>query len=194
MIVPFKKFWKYFQTQSVHPGQLCFQGAACQRLCQQEMQRDLWRTWRMGNAARRFLWAALSVLGSCWVGMDTGANAKPRKQAGAVGEFSSHHIQSSKALPIVSLCHGLTASPSPLLQAGSAHMRPGCEIEMLFGKHNIILIINYLEMLYRNSSRSLLPEGCFCSQSLYQLLSGNWINIATKMQTVVPLIKRFGIS
>lgn len=73
-------------------------------------------------------------------------------------------------------------------------MKPGCEVEMVFGKHNVILIINYLEMQYRNGFRSLLPEGCFCSQGLYQLLSGNRINIATKMQTVVPLIKQFGIS
>lgn len=73
-------------------------------------------------------------------------------------------------------------------------MKPGCEVEMVFGKHNIILIINYLETQDRNSSRSLLPEGCFCSAGLYQHLSGICINIATKMQTVVPLIKQFGVS
>lgn len=88
---------------------------------------------------------------------------------------------------------GVTASPSSP-GTGSACMKPGCEVEMFFGKHNIILIINYLETPYRNSFRSLLPEGCFCSQGLYQLLSGNCINTATKMQTVAPLIKQFGIS
>lgn len=185
--MPLKKFWKYFQAHLVHPGQLCFQGAACQWLCQQEMQRDLWRTWRVGNAA-------LSVPGSYCVSMGTGANAKPRQQAGAVGEFSSHHVQAAKHFRSCLCADGVTASPPPLLRAGSARMKPGCEIEMLFGKHNIILIINYLETQYRNSFRSLLPEGCFCSQGLYQFLSGNCINIATKMQTVVPLIKQFGIS
>ena len=87
----------------------------------------------------------------------------------------------------------LTASPASS-DAGSACVKPGCEVETVLGKHNIILIINYLRTQYRNSFRSLLPEGCFCSQGLYQLLSGNCMNVATKMQTVVPLRKQFGIS
>lgn len=73
---PFKKILKTFPDPVGAPeAAVRFQGAACRWPCQQEMWRDPWRAWRVGNAAsRRFPRVALSVLGSYGVGMDAEAN------------------------------------------------------------------------------------------------------------------------
>lgn len=109
--------------------------------------------WLQGAAT----WAAIPVVNAAWL-----ASIREHRHA-AMGASKKMRVEEEQdrevlipSCVVAERCQLLVAAPT---NAGSACTKPGCDVCVGIGKHNVILIINYLETRYRSSCRSLIQEG-----------------------------------